>query len=143
MGSEIALTNNGIKHVIKLIRSLENIGILLKATTRKINSQEGVLLNFLYPLLRARLPLMKNLLTSLAKTFLIRLRLTVAVSTTDSSIQRRVFGSEMTTLLISNKEIDDIMKIVKSLEESGLLIKSVSKTKMKQKKKKVYFQAGY
>ena len=143
MGSEIALTNNGIKHVIKLIRSLENIGILLKATTRKINSQEGVLLNFLYPLLRARLPLMKNLLTSLAKTFLIRLRLTVAVSATDSSIQRRVFESEMTTLLISNKEIDDIMRIVKSLEESGLLIKSVSKTKMKQKKKKVYFQAGY
>ena len=115
----------------------------MKATTRKINSQEGVLLNLLGPLLRARLPLMKNLLTSLAKTFLIRLRLTVAVSATDSSIQRRVFESEMTTLLISNKEIDDIMKIVKSLEESGLLIKSVSKTKMKQKKKKVYFQAGY
>ena len=34
----------------------------------------------------------------------------------------------MTTLIISNEEINDIMKIVKSLEESGLLIKGVSKT---------------
>ena len=43
----------------------------------------------------------------------------------------------MTTLIISNKEMEDIMKIVKSLEESGLLIKGVSeiiKTKAKKQK---------
>ena len=34
----------------------------------------------------------------------------------------------MTTLIISNEEMNDILKIVKSLEESGLLIKGVSKT---------------
>ena len=34
----------------------------------------------------------------------------------------------MTTLLISNKEIDDIMRIIKFLKESGLLIKDVSET---------------
>ena len=34
----------------------------------------------------------------------------------------------MATLIISNKEMDDIIKIIKSLEESGLLIKGVSKT---------------
>ena len=34
----------------------------------------------------------------------------------------------MTTLITSNKEINDIMKIAKSLEESGLLIKTSSKT---------------
>ena len=39
-----------------------------------------------------------------------------------------MFGSDMTTLMISNEEINDIMKIVKSLEEFGLLIKGVSKT---------------
>ena len=39
-----------------------------------------------------------------------------------------MFGSGTTKLLISNEEINDIMKIVKSLEESGLLIKGVSKT---------------
>ena len=38
-----------------------------------------------------------------------------------------MFRSGMTTLIISNDEMNDIMKIVKSLEESGLLIKSISK----------------
>ena len=37
-----------------------------------------------------------------------------------------MFRSSTTTLIISNEEIDDIMKIVKSLEESALLIKGIS-----------------
>ena len=46
-----------------------------------------------------------------------------------------MFGSGVTTLIISNEEMNDIMK--KSLEESGLLIKGVSETvKIKQKNKK-------
>ena len=39
-----------------------------------------------------------------------------------------MFGSGMTTLITSNEEMDDIMKISKSLEESGLLVKAVSGT---------------
>ena len=39
-----------------------------------------------------------------------------------------MFGSGVTTLIISNEEINDIMRIVKFLEESGLLIKGVSET---------------
>ena len=39
-----------------------------------------------------------------------------------------MFGSCTTTLIISNKEMSDIMKIVKSLKESGLLIKDISET---------------
>ena len=39
-----------------------------------------------------------------------------------------MFGSETTTLIISNDEIDDILKIVKSLENSGVLLKGVSET---------------
>ena len=39
-----------------------------------------------------------------------------------------MFGSGMTTLIILNEEMNDIIKMVKSLEESGLLIKGVSKT---------------
>ena len=39
-----------------------------------------------------------------------------------------MFGSCMTTLIISNEEMNDIMKIVKSLEVSSLLIKNVSET---------------
>ena len=47
---------------------------------------------------------------------------------TDAAIQKKLFGSGMTTLVISNEEMNDIMKIVKPLEESGLLIKGVSET---------------
>ena len=39
-----------------------------------------------------------------------------------------MFGSGMTTLIILNREIEEIMKIVKFLEESGLLKKSVNET---------------
>ena len=49
-------------------------------------------------------------------------------SVTDATINNRMFGSGVTTLIISNEEINAIMKIVKSLEESGLLIKGVSLT---------------
>ena len=47
-----------------------------------------------------------------------------------------MFGSTVTTLIISNEEINHIVKIVESLEESGLLITGVSENvKMKQKNK--------
>ena len=62
------LTNKEIKYIIKLIRSLENRGILLKETTRKITAQEGRFLNFLRPLMTAGSPLMKNVFTPLAKS---------------------------------------------------------------------------
>ena len=39
-----------------------------------------------------------------------------------------MFGSGVTTLIVSNHEMNDVIKIVKSLEESDLLIKDVSKT---------------
>ena len=39
-----------------------------------------------------------------------------------------MFGSGATTLITSNEEMNDIMKIVKSLEESGLLIKDIRET---------------
>ena len=49
-----------------------------------------------------------------------------------------MFGSGNTALIVSNKDMNDVMKIAKSLEESGLLIKGVSKTiknEVKNKKK--------
>ena len=39
-----------------------------------------------------------------------------------------MLGSGATTLIISNDEMDDILKIVKSLENSGVLLKEVSET---------------
>ena len=58
------------------------------------------------------------------------LKVTAAVSATDAAIQKKKKkknGLRITTLVIANKEMTD-MKIVKSLEESDLLIKGVSKT---------------
>ena len=55
-----------------------------------------------------------------------------------------MFGSDTTTLIISNEEMNDITKIVKSLEESGLLIKGVSETiKNEAKEQKANFSACY
>ena len=51
-----------------------------------------------------------------------------AASATDAAIQKKIFGSDMITLIISNEELNDIMKTTKSLEESCLLIKDVSET---------------
>ena len=64
----------------------------------------------------------------LAKSILIPLGLTAAASVTNAAIHKKMSGSGMTTLIISNEELNDIMKIVKSLEESGWLIKGASQT---------------
>ena len=115
-GSGITLTNNEIKDNAKISRSFENRGILLKGTTRKIIIQKG---GFLKPLMITTLTLMKNVFTPFAKNVLVALGLTAAGSATDTSIQKKIFVSGMTALIISDKEIDDIIKIVKSREESG------------------------
>ena len=88
-------------------------------------------------LLKIRLSLIGNVLKPLAKSVLIPLGLSAAASATDAAIHKKIFGSGNTTLIISNEEMNDIMQIVKSLEESALLIKEVSKTiKMKENNKK-------
>ena len=51
------------------------------------------------------------------------------MSAADAGIHKKIIGSgRSTTLIISNNEIEDIIKIVKSLEDSGLLLKGVSET---------------
>ena len=66
---------------------------------------------------------MTSVFKLLVKSVLIPLGLTAATSTTDAAMQKKIFESVMTTLIISNEEMNDVMKIVKSVEESGLLIK--------------------
>ena len=85
--------------------------------------------------------LIGNVLKPLAKSVLIPLGLTASASATNTVIHKKMFGSGITTQIISNEEMNDIMKIVKPIEESGLLIKDVSKTKeqLKQKNKKEDF----
>ena len=62
---------------------------------------------------------MGNVLKPLAKSVLIPLGLMAAASATNAAIHNNMFGSGFTTLIISNEEMEKIMKIVKSVEESG------------------------
>ena len=65
---------------------------------------------------------MKNIIKPLTKSILIPLGLTAAAAT-DGAIQKNRSGPGTTTLIISNEEMNDLIKVVKSLQESGLLIK--------------------
>ena len=68
--------------------------------------------------------LMKSVIKPLAKSVLLPLRLTAAASAADAGIHKKILVSghnNNTTLIISNDEMDDILKIVKSLEDSGVL----------------------
>ena len=62
----------------------------------------------------------------LAKNVLAPLGLTAAMSAIDGSIKKKMLGSGTTTLIISNVEMNDIIKIVTSLEDSGVILKGVS-----------------
>ena len=79
------------------------------------------------PLLKTGLPLMKSVITPLTKSVLIPLGLTAAASAADAGIHKKILGSgNNATLIISNKDMDDLIKIVKSLEDSGLLLKGIT-----------------
>ena len=95
----------------------------------------GFLGKLLGPLLKTGLPLIKNVIKPLAKIVLIPLGLTAAASAADAGIHKKILGSgNMTTLIISNDEMGDIIKIVKSLEDSSLLLKGVTETVQKEVK---------
>ena len=94
----------------------------------------GFLGSPLGPLLKAGLTLIENVIKPLAKSILVPLGLTSISSAADAEIHKNILGSgrlsarKTTTLTISNDKMEDPIKIVKSLEDSGLLLKGVSKT---------------
>ena len=123
------LTNTKVSKLRKAFTKNFSVNIKLSKTKlHKIVQSGGFLGRLLGPLLKARLPLIENVLKLLAKSVSMPLGLTAAVLATDVAIHKKMFGSGFTTLIISNEEMNDIMKIVKSLEESGLLIKGIRET---------------
>ena len=70
----------------------------------------------------------------LAKIVLAPLRITAAASAIDSGIQKKIHGPGTTTLIISNKKMNDIMKIVQAVEDSNILLKGVTKTIKNEKR---------
>ena len=72
------------------------------------------------PLLKIGLPLMKSVIRPLAKSFLIPLGLTAAAAAADAGIHKKILGSgHNAALIISNDDMKDILKIVRSLEEQN------------------------
>ena len=95
----------------------------------KIVQSGGFLGSLLGPSLKTALHLMENTLKPLGKSALIPLGSTAAILATDAATHKKMFGSGMTIIIIiSNEEINYFMKMIKSLEESGLLINGISKT---------------
>ena len=89
------------------------------------------------PLLKTGSPLIKKVIKALAKSVLITLGLTVAASAADAGIYKNIVGSgkrpiestlHIATLITSNDEIEDIIKMVKFLDDSSLLWKGISQT---------------
>ena len=71
------------------------------------------------PLIKVPLPLARNVLALLG--------LIAAMSAIDGSMQKKIHGSGV-KLIIEQEDMNDIMKIIEALENSGFLLKGVSKT---------------
>ena len=64
----------------------------------------------------------------LAKSVLDPLGITAAASAIDAEVQKKIHGLGTTTLIVSNEEMNDIMKIVQALEDSNILPRGLTKT---------------
>ena len=128
---ELLLTNRQVENIRKAFANHSSTDIKLSKTQlSKMIQSGGFLGKLLGPLLKTGLPLMKSVIKPLTISVLIPLELTAAASAADAGIHKKILGSgyNNTTLIISNDEMDDILKIVKSLEDSGVLLKGVSET---------------
>ena len=97
---------------------------LSKVQINKIIKEGGslgtLLMSFLPKLIKPAISIGKNILAPLG--------LSAAMSATDAAIQRKMYGSGNTTLIISNNDLNDLIKIVTALEEHDILLKGTSKT---------------
>ena len=139
---QLLLTNRQVANIRKAFANHSSADIKLSKTQlSKMIQSGGFLGRLLGPLLKTGLPLIKKLIKPLAKSVLIPLELTAAASVADAVIHIKILGSghnnnATTTLIISNNEIKEIIKKVKSLEDSGLLLKGVTRTVQNEVKNK-------
>ena len=129
---ELLLTNRQVANLRKAFTKHTSTDIKLSKTQLpKMIQSGGFLGRPLGPVLRTGLPLLKSVIKPLAKSALVPLGLTAAVSAADDGIHKKILGSghnNNTILIIQKDEMDDILKVVKSLEDSGVLLKGVSET---------------
>ena len=127
---ELLLTNRQVANIRKAFANNLSTDIKFsKSQLSKMIQSGGFLGKLLGPILRTGLPLMKSVIKPLAKSALIPLGLTATALEADAGIHKKVLGSghnNNTILIISNDEMDDVLKIVSSLEDSGVLLKGAS-----------------
>ena len=116
------ITNRQVPNICKAFANNLSANVKLSKTQlSKIVQSGGFLGRLLDPLLKTGLPLMKNVFEPLAKGVLIPLILTATASAANSGIHKKILSSGITTLTISNEEMEDILvydsnKIVKQLK---------------------------
>ena len=130
---ELLLTNRQVANIRKAFANHLSTDIKLSKTQLSKMKQSGRFLGkLLGPLLRTGLPLIKSVIKPVAKSILVPLGLTAAAAAAaDAGIHKKILGSDNnnnTISIISNDEMGDILKIIKSLEDSGVLLKGVSET---------------
>ena len=111
---------------IKLLETMSWYQAIKSCQLLKIKQSGGFPGRRLVLLLKTGLTLMKNVLRPLAKSSLISSGLTAAALTVDARIYKKILGLGTTSIIISSEEMQHVMKLVKSLKDSGLLEKSGS-----------------
>ena len=122
---ELLLTNRQVANIRKAFAKNASTDIKLSKTQLSKMIQSGGFLGSLLGKLAG--PLIKVAML-LAQNVLAPLGLSAAMSAIDGSIKKKMLGSGTTTLIISSDEMNDLLKIVKSLEDSNVLLKGVSET---------------
>ena len=109
---KLLLTNRQVANLRTAFANHLSTNIKLSKTQlSKMIQSGGFLGRLLGRLLKMGLPLIKNIIKPLAECVLIPLRLTATASAADTGIDKKILGSgNTTTLIISNNEIEDIIK---------------------------------
>ena len=142
---KLLLTNRQVSNLRKAFANNSSTDIKLSKTQlSKMIQSGGFLGRLLGPPLKIGLLLIKNVIKPLAKSVFIPLGLTAVASAADAGIHKKILGSghnpsssalhNNAKLIISNEEMKDIIRIIKSLEDSSLLPKGSSKTIQKEPK---------
>ena len=124
---QLLLTNTQVSNLGKAFANNSSANIKLSKTQlSKMIQSGGFLGKLLGPLLKTGLPLISNVIKPLPKSVLIPLGLTAATSAADAGIHKKILGSVNTTLIVSNSDMEDLIEIVKSVKDSGLLLQGVT-----------------
>ena len=102
------LTNRQVADLRKAFANHTSTDIKL-SKVQLTKMRKGEFLRFLAPLLKSGFPLLKSVIKPLGM-----LELTAPTSATDAAINKKIFGSG-TTLIILNDEMNNILEIAKSL----------------------------